>query len=57
LLRELDVGLEVNFAGNSRAGDPVAWRADVSKLENLGFRPRVKLQEGVHRVAEWIRSV
>jgi UDP-glucose 4-epimerase len=57
LLRELGVRPEVNFAGNSRAGDPVAWRADVSKLENLGFSPQVKLPEGVHRVAEWIRSI
>lgn len=56
LLQELDISLEVNFDGNARGGDPIAWRADMSKLENLGFKPQVELREGVHRVAEWIRS-
>jgi UDP-glucose 4-epimerase len=32
LLHELDMDLEVNFDGNTRAGDPIAWRADMSKL-------------------------
>jgi UDP-glucose 4-epimerase len=57
LLRELDVSVEVNFNGNLRSGDPVAWRADMSKLESLEFSPQVKLPEGIQRVARWIRSV
>jgi UDP-glucose 4-epimerase len=57
LLQELDIRLELAFDGSTRAGDPVAWRADMSRLENLGFSPRVLLREGVRRVAEWMRSV
>jgi UDP-glucose 4-epimerase len=57
LLQELDISLEIKFDGNARAGDPIAWSADISKLENLGFKPQVNLREGVRRVAEWLRSL
>jgi UDP-glucose 4-epimerase len=57
LLNELGISLEVKFDGNTRAGDPIAWKADISKLENLGFKPQVNLREGVHRVVEWMRTL
>jgi UDP-glucose 4-epimerase len=41
------------FSGETRAGDPLNWRADVSKLEALGFRSSVSLEQGLRGVASW----
>lgn len=40
----------VEFYTKSRAFDPVRAR------DELGFRPQVDLQEGIHRTAEWYRD-
>jgi UDP-glucose 4-epimerase len=35
-------------------GIPSRWCADVSRLESLGFTPRLSLEEGIYRTAKWI---
>lgn len=40
---------ELVFSGQRRVGDPVQWRADISKLAQLGYAPSISLQEGLHR--------
>ena len=45
------------FNGIVREGDPVNWRADISKLCSIGYRPTTQLGQGLKKVAEWARSL
>jgi UDP-glucose 4-epimerase len=45
----------LKFSGASRAGDPKNWRADVSLLQSLGFKPSVDFPRGVAEYVEWFK--
>jgi len=49
----LETGNVVEFDGKVRPGDPLNWRADVSKIRALGFEPAVSLEQGIRTVATW----
>lgn len=53
LLAELDGAITPVFDGKVRAGDPCNWRADVSRLQALGFAPKIPLEQGIRSVATW----
>lgn len=44
------------FDGAETPGQPINWRADISRISELGFVPLVSLEDGVRGVAEWSRS-
>lgn len=52
----LRLKVEAQFDGTSRPGDPLNWRADVSKLTGLGFAPAIPLEQGLAQVADWARA-
>lgn len=35
------------FSGEFRIGDPINWRADISKINKLDFKPTVSLENGI----------
>lgn len=39
--------ISVRFNGKVRPGDPRFWKADISRLSRLGFRPKISLPEGL----------
>lgn len=41
------------FGGQVRPGDPLNWRADISRLQALGFQPSMSLEQGLRGVAAW----
>lgn len=41
------------FNGAEREGDPINWRADVTRLEELGYMPTVSIEDGVTRYVDW----
>jgi nucleoside-diphosphate-sugar epimerase len=47
---------ELRFDGNSRPGDQLHWRADVSLLHALGFQCGVPLDEGLRGVVRWAKE-
>lgn len=53
LVAALGVDVPISFTGMARRGDPSAWRADVSRISQLGFRPLVTIEEGARRFADW----
>ena len=55
LLRHLAMDLKPVFTGAVRAGEPLNWRADVTKLTAAGFQPDVALSEGIRTVAHWLK--
>jgi UDP-glucose 4-epimerase len=56
LLPMLELGATAEFGAEENAGDPKNWRADISRLQALGYRPRVSLTEGLRGVAAFARA-
>lgn len=48
---------EVYFSKNSKQGDPLYWRADVTKLTDMGYRPSHTLENGLEKYYTWIRQL
>jgi dTDP-glucose 4,6-dehydratase/UDP-glucose 4-epimerase len=47
-------GAELKFSGIAKPGDPLNWKADISKLKSLGFDPCVSFEEGVKKYCDWL---
>lgn len=47
--------LRPSFSGSSRAGDPLRWEADVSRIRAFGFTPQVALEDGVAEYVKWYK--
>lgn len=46
----------VSFNGVTRPGNPINWRADISKLSALGYEKTVSIDEGIRKYTEWLFS-
>ena len=46
-----------HFNGRIREGDPLNWRADITKLKTLGFTPAVDLSTGIFKLTNWMKSL
>ncbi|MDT0675835.1 NAD-dependent epimerase/dehydratase family protein [Autumnicola musiva] len=57
LVKHLEVDVNIQFDGVVPKGDPANWQADISKLQKLGFTPKYNLDEGLHQVATWAKSI
>ena len=53
IVSELGLEIPVEFNGLVVPGDPINWRADVSRISLMGFRPEIDLKEGVASYAKW----
>lgn len=51
----LQSGCGIHFDGQLPDGVPRNWRADVSRLGQLGYRPAVSIEEGLSQVVAWYR--
>jgi nucleoside-diphosphate-sugar epimerase len=47
---------QILFSGEFKAGDPINWRADVSKINQLDFKPAVLLETGLKDYINWYFS-
>ena len=56
LRNELNSPALITFNGEMKPGDPRFYHADVSMLDQLGFRPRVLLSSGISRYANWVKK-
>ncbi len=54
LARQLDCRKHITFTDETLPGYPTNWRANISKLEALGYRERVTLADGLHRYCRWL---
>lgn len=53
LTTALSVAVPIEFDGVQTPGDPLHWRADISRLQELGFAPVIPLEQGLRSVATW----
>ncbi len=56
LLSALDCAVLPEFDGAATPGNPLNWRADISRLAALGFQPAISLEDGLGEVAGWCRE-
>ena len=47
---------DVSFTGLGRPGDPTRWRADVTRLRELGVEPGTPIEAGAAAYARWARD-
>lgn len=45
---------KIQFTGNRREGEPINWRADVTKLKALGYKQMVSFDDGIRRYVQWV---
>ena len=46
----------IEFDLNNNEGMPLNWRSDITKLENIGFKPIMELQKGIEDYIEWYQK-
>ena len=56
ILEVLEVDHSPQFDSVVPTGSPLNWRADVSKLQALGFVPSVPFERGIQTFAYWCRA-
>lgn len=56
LLHELGKEVCARFSGNIPASVPRKWKADISKLESLGFVPQIALERGTRDYVKWVKK-
>ena len=47
---------EIIFNGQVKIGDPVNWRADVSKIQAYGFSAKITLESGLQNYVKWLKE-
>jgi len=46
----------IEYSGVARKGDPLSLVADISNACQLGFRPKVKLEDGITETVNWFKK-
>ena len=46
----------ISFNGIVREGDPLNWKADISKIKKLGYKKTIKISEGLCNYVKWVRE-
>lgn len=47
---------KLKFNGHNRPGDPLNWKADISKIISLGYEQTVSIEKGLNDYAVWLRE-
>jgi nucleoside-diphosphate-sugar epimerase len=55
-VNEFNPDLTINFNHQVKIGDPVNWRADISKLIDMGFEIEYDLKQGLKETSEWLKN-
>ena len=56
IMQSLDRQCVLEFSNEIPLGVPLNWRADISKLQRLGFEPEVTLEQGVKNYTDWCKA-
>lgn len=48
--------VNITFNGSERVGDPLNWKADMTKLMKLGFKQKICLEDGLKQTVKWIQN-
>jgi len=48
---------EVVFNGRVKEGDPLYWKADISALQFMGYKPLINLPGGLEKYFTWVNQL
>ena len=46
----------IGFNGMVREGDPLNWRADISRIRKLGYEKNISMADGISQYIDWARK-
>lgn len=49
-------GDKISFNGIVREGEPLNWRADISRISALGYQKSVKMSDGLKGYLDWVKQ-
>ena len=47
---------KVHFLGTEREGNPKNWRADISRIQSLGYRRKIDFVKGLQNYKSWVEQ-
>lgn len=47
----------ISFEGSQHVGYPTRWQADISKIQGMGFQPKVAFTEGLLKYVKWAKEI
>ena len=47
----------VVFSGEEKKGDPINWKADVSRIKTLGYNQQYTFKEGIRNYCKWLKEL
>ncbi len=56
-LKELGWVGNVVFSGEEKVGDPINWKADIRKIQKLGYSRQYSFAEGIKKDCEWLKGL
>lgn len=56
LCRIMQVKPHLKFSGSVRPGEPDRWSVNIQRLIELGFQPKITLEDGLMKTVEWVNS-
>jgi UDP-glucose 4-epimerase len=56
LFKLLPVPLFIHFDGHASAGYPIHWKADISRLKQIGYVSSIDIKKGLAEYVEWFNS-
>lgn len=48
---------KVVFSGEEKTGDPINWKADISKIAELGYKRKYSFTDGIKHYCEWLKEL
>lgn len=45
------------FSGEYKVGDPINWKADISKIRELGYTTKYTFEEGIRNYCVWLKGL
>ena len=54
--KSLMIEKDIVFTGEVRAGDPLNWEADITKLKNLGYTKKISIDQGIDEYVNWAKN-
>lgn len=54
--KELNWKGEINYSQTIRKGDPLNWKADITKITQAGYRQKYSLQDGLKEYTQWLKE-
>ncbi len=52
----LNCNKKIVFSEHNRTGDPLYWQADITVLQQFGYKQTVSLKDGVKEYIEWLKK-